>query len=709
MTLTGFVFDSSGNPVSGATVQGYVSADNATTTAEASTTTNSNGKWSISTSTAARIPMDVKITFGDSVRWLKAGDSINVSKLTLTDTLTVGEDDLGFDVIFYGATASANMTWDASEDDLILSGAARIVVPEGQLVLGSAAVSSTAAELNILDGVTATASELNLLDGDTSVGGSITIADTDGFVVNDGGTMKTIPASDISTYVAASVGDITAVSLTGDSGGALSVASGTAGFTLTGGTGIDTSGSGTTITFSLDLNELTAAAVNVANDSIVLIDADDSNASKKESVADFVSGIASTGLTASSGTLSVNASQAITALTGGDLTIYEDANNADVSFKMGTSATESLTIQVLNGGSNKTAEEIHFSTATASGTANHGKMVFDIDGTDQMEINDSGVSITGDLTISGDDLFMNTNTAGHILVGDDTNYNPVAVSGDVTLASNGAVTIANDAVQAAMLNDDVINGQGAEITSGLAAADELLYSDDGTLKKVGLDNFVELSPQLATEDAIAVASDYLLFLDGGATGNMNKESVADFVSAIAGTGLTASSGQLTASGGGINNAVIFRLSSDFTGDQDPISSNLEQDDTHADSTLGDSAQVSQASGIFTFPTEGHYLVQAHVLFGNGAADAETNLHIQVSVNANVGSPTYNDATVAQGSVYNSSARTTMVAQTIVDVSDKATHKVRFKISGNSSSNTVFGSTSINYTYFTFIRLADTDS
>ena len=38
-------------------------------------------------------------------------------------------------------------------------------------------------------------------------------------------------------------------------------------------------------------------------------------------------------------------------------------------------------------------------------------MVFDIDGTDQMEINDSGVSITGDLTISGDDLFMNTNTA----------------------------------------------------------------------------------------------------------------------------------------------------------------------------------------------------------------------------------------------------------------------------------------------------------
>jgi len=88
-----------------------------------------------------------------------------------------------------------------------------IVVPDGGLTFGSTAISSTAAELNILDGVTsttaelnildgvtATASELNLLDGGTSVGSSITLADADGFVVNDGGTMKTIPASDINTY-----------------------------------------------------------------------------------------------------------------------------------------------------------------------------------------------------------------------------------------------------------------------------------------------------------------------------------------------------------------------------------------------------------------------------------------------------------------------------------------------------------------------------
>jgi len=73
-----------------------------------------------------------------------------------------------------------------------------------KLAINGTAVTSTAAELNILDGATATASEINLLDGDTSVGSSITLADADGFIVNDNGTMKTIPASDVKTYAAGS-------------------------------------------------------------------------------------------------------------------------------------------------------------------------------------------------------------------------------------------------------------------------------------------------------------------------------------------------------------------------------------------------------------------------------------------------------------------------------------------------------------------------
>ncbi len=69
-----------------------------------------------------------------------------------------------------------------------------------------------------------------------------------------------------------------------------------------------------------------------------------------------------------------------------------------------------------------------------------------------------GVTVAGDLTITGDDLIMGTNTDTYILVADGTSYNPVAVSGDVTIANTGAVTIANNAVETAMINADAVTG-----------------------------------------------------------------------------------------------------------------------------------------------------------------------------------------------------------------------------------------------------------
>ena len=68
------------------------------------------------------------------------------------------------------------------------------------------------------------------------------------------------------------------------------------------------------------------------------------------------------------------------------------------------------------------------------------------------------VTITGDLTISGDDITMGTNTSGHIMVADGTNFNPVAVSGDVTISNAGAVTIASTAVETGMIAADAITG-----------------------------------------------------------------------------------------------------------------------------------------------------------------------------------------------------------------------------------------------------------
>ena len=64
------------------------------------------------------------------------------------------------------------------------------------------------------------------------------------------------------------------------------------------------------------------------------------------------------------------------------------------------------------------------------------------------------------------------------MVADGTNYNPVAMSGDATIAANGAITIANDAVEQAMIADDAVGADqlasnavvNASIASGAAIA-----------------------------------------------------------------------------------------------------------------------------------------------------------------------------------------------------------------------------------------------
>ena len=127
-------------------------------------TTDGSGtlSWAASTLALANDGNN-RITTGTGSGGLNAEANLTFDGSTLTNagatqlnsTLTVGANDQGYDVILYGDTASANMTWDTSVDDLIFNGAARIVIPDGQLVLGSTAVTSTAAELNLVDGITA--------------------------------------------------------------------------------------------------------------------------------------------------------------------------------------------------------------------------------------------------------------------------------------------------------------------------------------------------------------------------------------------------------------------------------------------------------------------------------------------------------------------------------------------------------------------------
>ena len=86
-------------------------------------------------------------------------------------------------------------------------------VVTGKLAINGTAITSTAAELNLLDGVSglvqadltklaaidATATELNFIDGGATIG-TTAIADGDGIIHNDGGTMKVTTAATFKTY-----------------------------------------------------------------------------------------------------------------------------------------------------------------------------------------------------------------------------------------------------------------------------------------------------------------------------------------------------------------------------------------------------------------------------------------------------------------------------------------------------------------------------
>ena len=123
------------------------------------------------------------------------------------------------------------------------------------------------------------------------------------------------------------------------------------------------------------------------------------------------------------------------------------------------------------------------------------------------------VTLTGDLTVSGDDITMGTNTAGHIMVADGTNFNPVAVSGDVTLASNGAVTIANTSVTNAMLAGSIANAKLSN--SSITVADgssTTAISLGGTITFSGTTNEVTVGESSGTitvglPDDVTIAGD----------------------------------------------------------------------------------------------------------------------------------------------------------------------------------------------------------
>ena len=88
-------------------------------------------------------------------------DAVDIDgAVQIDNTVTVGVDDTGYDVKFFGATSGAYMLWDESTDDLVLAGAAKLYLYDAG---GGEYISSSGSALTIASG--GTAWELPAADG----------------------------------------------------------------------------------------------------------------------------------------------------------------------------------------------------------------------------------------------------------------------------------------------------------------------------------------------------------------------------------------------------------------------------------------------------------------------------------------------------------------------------------------------------------------
>ena len=80
-------------------------------------------------------------------------DAVDIDGAVQIDgATTFGVDDTGVDVKFFGATSGAYLLWDESADKLLTAGGTTIDIIKDKLLIGGTAVTTTAAELNKLDG-----------------------------------------------------------------------------------------------------------------------------------------------------------------------------------------------------------------------------------------------------------------------------------------------------------------------------------------------------------------------------------------------------------------------------------------------------------------------------------------------------------------------------------------------------------------------------
>jgi len=156
-------------------------------------------------------------------------------------------------------------------------------------------------------------------------------------------------------------------------------------------------------------------------------------------------------------------------------------------------------------------------------------------------------------------------------------------------------------------------------------------------------------------------------------------------------------------GGGITMAESWRVTADFTGDANPISSNWEKTDTDGYGNLGSS--MTESSGIFTFPSTGIYLILFRTSqSGNGGA---VNYFASARLQTTTDNSTYDTASENYSNNFHVDSYSGVSCEFIFDVTNTTTHKVRFAIENNHNGIVNLGDSGNDRTTAKFIRLGDT--
>ena len=271
-------------------------------------------------------------------------------------------------------------------------------------------ITATVAELNILDGVTSTATELNIVDGDTAATAT-TLADADRVVVNDAGVMKQVALTDFETYFESALDTLSNVTTVG----ALNSGSITSGFGA-----IDNGSSNITTTGTVTYGSLSDGVITIT----AFADEDDmvSNSATliptQQSVKAYVDSQVTAqdlDLTTDSGTIAIDLdSETLTVAGGTGIDTSASANSVTVAIDSTVATltgTQTLTNKTLTSPDINTPD---IDGGTIDGTVIGGATPAAADFTTMDTTGNASVggdlSVTGDLTINGTTTTVNSTT-----------------------------------------------------------------------------------------------------------------------------------------------------------------------------------------------------------------------------------------------------------------------------------------------------------